>query len=285
MSLISSPNNSTLPDSTLPESNSNMSTTIPLDPIVILNIPISTKLNRSNFLAWKSEITPVLHGHGLYRYLTEDPPSEQLTVDGSQHTNPRFSHWHWQDQHILSWMRSSISDNILGQVASCTSAAELWKSLQQSFSATSWPCLSELRSSLQTMTKEGLSCSDYCQKMRSIADELAFIGHPVTDDELVLQVLCGLGSDFNSFVIAATMKDHLSFDEFQAMLQTHENLLQAQSGGNSSSLPSSQNPVALYATSKSGLSSYNSKPGRGGFRPKGNYQSPSSAKQSFIKPN
>ena len=135
MSLSTSPTNTTLPtsDSTYPESNSTMAIAIPLDLIVVLNVPISTKLNRNNFLVWKSQITPALHSHGLYRFLTDDPPPKKVTVDGSMQDNPHFSHWHRQDQLILNWLRSSLSDTLLGQVVSCDSSAELWKSLQQSF--------------------------------------------------------------------------------------------------------------------------------------------------------
>lgn len=258
-----------LSNSIPPNSASAMATTAPLDPIVVLTIPISTKLNRSNFLAWKSQITLALHGHDLFHFLTDDPPAEKLSVNGVLTTNPKFSHWRRQDQLILTWLRSSLSDTILGQVVSCDTSADLWKALQQSFSATSRARLSQLRRSFQTTTKGGLTCVEYCQKLRAIADELAFVGFPVSDDDLVLQVLGGLGSDFNSFVVAANTKDHLSFSELQAMLQSHENLINSQTGGDSSSLPSSQNPVAYYTNYRSGPSQHRSgpsKPGKGGYR-------------------
>jgi gag-polypeptide of LTR copia-type len=106
--------------------------------------------------------------------------------------------------------------------------------------------------------------------MRSLADELTFVGSPISDDDLVLQVLGGLDSDYNSFVVAANTKDQLSFNELQAMLQSHENLLQSQTGSTfSPSLLSPQNPVAFFASSKSGLSRNSHKPKRGGFRPNG----------------
>jgi gag-polypeptide of LTR copia-type len=111
--------------------------------------------------------------------LTDVAPEEKVTVEGIQQLNPCFSHWHRQDQLILSWLCSSLSDTILNQVVSCDTSATLWKSLQQFFSATSQARLSELRRSLQTTTKDELSCADYCQKMRSLADELAFIGSPI----------------------------------------------------------------------------------------------------------
>jgi hypothetical protein len=74
------------------------------DPIVILNISISTKLNRNNFLSWKSQITPALHGHALYHFLSEIALEDKVIVEGVQQSNPFFSHWRRQDQLILNWL-------------------------------------------------------------------------------------------------------------------------------------------------------------------------------------
>lgn len=77
--------------------------------------------------------------------------------------------------------------------------------------------------------------------MRAIADELAFIGTPVSDDDLMIQILNGLGSEFNSVVAAANAKDHISFADLHAMLLSHESLPLSRLGG-SSSLPSPLSP-------------------------------------------
>jgi gag-polypeptide of LTR copia-type len=88
------------------------------------------------------------------------------------------------------------------------------------------------------------------QKLRSIANELSFIGFPVSDDDLATFALTGLGSDFNAFVVAATTASRqasLSFADLHSLLLSHEALLLSQNSGQSY-LPSSQNPVAFYAS-------------------------------------
>ena len=130
----------------------------PSDRLVVLNIPISTKLTRSNFLTWRCQIEPALHGHGLYRFLTDDPPPKQLLTDGVQTSNPAFFPWYQQDQLLLTWLRSSLSETILNQTVSCSTSAQLWHLLQQSFSATSRARRTELRRALQTTTKGGSAC-------------------------------------------------------------------------------------------------------------------------------
>jgi hypothetical protein len=65
--------------------------------------------------------------------------------------------------------------------------------------------------------------------MRSIADELAFIGSPVRKEDLILQVLNGLGPDFISFVMTVTTRfEPLNFSKLQTMLLTYESLLLSQ---------------------------------------------------------
>ena len=130
MSSTSSP----IPPETPPNSMASLPSPAPL---VIINTPIATKLHRNNYLAWKSQIVPALYGHDLYHFLEEEPPAKLLTIDGQEKSNPLRAAWNKQDQLLLSWLRSSLSDTILGQVVSCKTSAELWTLLQQTFSATS----------------------------------------------------------------------------------------------------------------------------------------------------
>lgn len=84
--------------------------------------------------------------------------------------------------------------------------------------------------------------------MRQISDELAFIGSPLTDNDLVSSVLNGLGAEYNPFVIAVTTASRhtpLSFADLHGLLLSHEHLLQGQS--TTSSLPSVDSP-ATFAT-------------------------------------
>jgi gag-polypeptide of LTR copia-type len=121
--------------------------------------------------------------------------------------------------------------------------------LQTAFSASSRARQANLRRQLQTTTKGASSCSEYLQKLRYIADELAFIGSPVTDADLIMFTLTGLESDYNLFVVAATTaacNEAFTFTELYSLLLTNEALLQTPSTtGSSSSLPSNLNPSAF----------------------------------------
>jgi hypothetical protein len=53
------------------------------------------------------------------------------------------------------------------------------------------------------MAKKGdQSCSEYLLGLRRIADELAFIGAPLPEEELFSVTINGLGAEYNSIVAA-----------------------------------------------------------------------------------
>ena len=45
-------------------------------------------------------------------------------------------------------------------------------------------------------TKDSKSIAEYMQTIKTIADDLALIGYPLSEDELIIHTLNGLGNDF-----------------------------------------------------------------------------------------
>jgi gag-polypeptide of LTR copia-type len=199
--------------------------------VVHISIPVSTKLDRTNFLTWRSQIEPIVDGYGLTRHLEASPaiPSRQLVTGDQSIPNPEFTLWHMQDRLLLGWLRSTISTAILAQHVQCQTASSLWQALHRVYSAISSAKIMELRRLLQTTVRGGQNCNDYFEKMRHIADQLAAIGEPISDFDLVRYILNGLGSEFNSFVVALTTRsDAVSLEELHGFLLTHESLLLSQ---------------------------------------------------------
>lgn len=116
-----------------------------IEPIVTLNLSIATKLSHTNFLTWKSQILPVIKGYNLGRY---------IAAAGTGEFSER------QDQLLLAWICSSLTEPIQAQVVSCETTADLWQNLTHIFSATSRARLTNLCRQLQTTTKGSSSCSE-----------------------------------------------------------------------------------------------------------------------------
>ncbi|KAJ4769263.1 hypothetical protein LUZ62_053520 [Rhynchospora pubera] len=187
---------------------------------------IRTTLDQDNYLLWKSQILPVLRGHGLEGFIDgskQAPGQFVLNSTGVQVSNSDFSLWQQQDQLILAWMFSSIAPSILAQVINCQTSADLWQTLTQIHVSQSVAKTLDLKLQLQTLKKAGSTCSQFIQQLQAIADRLRSIGSVVTDQELILHALQGLGSEYEAFVTAISLREHSpSWFEFNNLLLTHE---------------------------------------------------------------
>jgi gag-polypeptide of LTR copia-type len=187
---------------------------------------IHTSLHQENFLLWKSQVFPVLRGHGLLGFLDDTkpaPPTNLTNAQGIFQTNPAYEPWVQQDQLILAWIFSSISPSILNQVVRCETSAQVWSTLNQFYSSQSIAKTLDLKLQLQTTKKGGNSCSQYIQHIQNLTNHLRNIGAEVSDQDLLVYIAQGLGSDFDPFVTAIFVRFSLpSMTEFSSMLLTHE---------------------------------------------------------------
>ena len=111
---------------------------------------------------------------------------------------------------------------MLGHVLHCKSASAMWIVLEQTFFAKSKARALQLCLSLHTMKKGNSSVEDYILKMKSLAMSLMADGQQITDDELILYILGGLGSEFEAVIVNLTSRESITLQEVQYILQTHE---------------------------------------------------------------
>ncbi|GER45603.1 hypothetical protein STAS_22554 [Striga asiatica] len=132
----------------------------------------------------------------------------------------------------LGWILSTLEPAIIAQVVDCTTTADLWNDFRSTYSQrASASRVLDLRLQLQTLKKGSSSCQEFMKKMKSIADQLPSIGVPVSEQDLVLHVLTGLGAEYESFVTAITTRsDLVTWPDLQGLLLTQERRLQGPSG-------------------------------------------------------
>ncbi|KAJ3692692.1 hypothetical protein LUZ60_011787 [Juncus effusus] len=92
--------------------------------------PLSIKLDRENFLLWKSQVPPVIHGRNLLGLLTGSDPAPPKT-------NPEYLLWRRRDELLRRWLLASLSEAILPQFIDCETSADLWAAVQKVFSCSS----------------------------------------------------------------------------------------------------------------------------------------------------
>ncbi|KAJ9678334.1 hypothetical protein PVL29_020488 [Vitis rotundifolia] len=163
----------------------------------MLNHALLIKLDRNNYVLWRTQMENVIFANGFEDHiegLKICPPQKT----SSRETNPDFILWRRFDRMILSWIYSSLTPEIMGQI-------------------------------FQTTRKGSLTMMEYILKLNSLADNLAAIGEPVTDRDQIIQLLGGLGADYNSIVASLTAReDEMSLHSVHNILLTHEQRLSFQ---------------------------------------------------------
>ncbi|OVA06143.1 hypothetical protein BVC80_1635g17 [Macleaya cordata] len=259
----SSSSSSTAPAHSTSSSLSSSSSSLPSLPAA--SHITTVKLDRDNFLLWKSQIVPILKSQRIYKYLDDSyvvpPPHITDSQTNSLIPNPAYEDWECLDQTLLTWINSSLTDPIKAECVNKPSSRDVWRYLEQTYATLNPARLLQLKTSLSRIQKGNLSISEYVLKIKEIADSLASVLEPVSDLELVSTTLRGLGPDYAPFYAAITTWPTLpSFSELHALLLHHETHFLY--------LQSLQNPVSDL-TNSSAFYSGSSSSSRGQFSHRG----------------
>jgi hypothetical protein len=102
---------------------------------------------------------------------------------------------------VLGSVNASLSGEVLGHVATCTTFTTVWKEINNMFASQSRARMIQLRTRLATTHKGELSTAAYYNKMKIFADKMTAADKPLEDEDFISYVLAGLDqADYNSFV-------------------------------------------------------------------------------------
>lgn len=90
----------------------------------------------------------------------------------------------------------------------------------------------DLRSQLQTLSNDGLSVSAYILKAKKITGHLVVVGDPISDRDIMIFIVWGLGSNSNytSFVTSVNMSDQKpSMSALRGLIKTYNHMFSKQS--------------------------------------------------------
>jgi hypothetical protein len=189
------------------------------------------KLNTKNYLAWKTQFIPILNYQNLHGILNGSNPQPSPTKASSsdpnmEEPNPEYEIWHKKDQMLLSWLFSSITEEIFPYVIGLTSSREVWMALENSFGSISQNCLLQLHIELQELKKNDISISQFLQKTKALSDELRAAGKPLSPADFNAIIYRNIGLEFHSIIIALNLRAELvSFCKLHGQLVAHEILI------------------------------------------------------------
>lgn len=163
---------------------------------------VTTKLNAENFVNWHSQVNPLVTGSRLLPFLDGSNPAPPQTVLDSakkSHTNPEYLSWFYLDHRIISFLRSTLTDEALIVTIGCNTSQEVWEALHSAFQHSSKLRELRLKDELQTIQKGTRSVSQYGLQFKSLCDQLAALGCKLDPADKSHWFLRGLGSTFMNF--------------------------------------------------------------------------------------
>ncbi|XP_059429196.1 uncharacterized protein LOC132163015 [Corylus avellana] len=187
------------------------------------------KLTQDNYPTWLPQVIPHLKGGNLFGYVDGSIPCPRPSITtvkehiSSTTMNLAYLHWEMQDQIILGFLTSAISERMISHVASCKTSNQAWTKVETLFASQSKARILNVYFQLATLKKANLSIVDYFHKFQTLIDALATVNKPLSDLEKQLFLLARLGSEYTPFVTFVTTRtDILSIKEIYAHLLAHE---------------------------------------------------------------
>ncbi|KAH0679604.1 uncharacterized protein [Solanum tuberosum] len=212
------------PNTTVVNANSTASNIVIMQFNHAYQLPIKLVSNH-NFTTGKAHVSMLIHGHNLFGHLdgTIVAPLITLTTKNESTPNPAYTNWFRQDQFVQNAILALVEPTRASTVATATSAHKAWESLHTTFTNKSHTRIISLQDQLARITNDSRPVTDYLRDIHSIADELAIGGAPITDVQLTVRILQGLGTDYNTILIAIRSRETLIiYEELYEKLLDHE---------------------------------------------------------------
>ncbi|CAA0828258.1 Uncharacterized mitochondrial protein AtMg00820 [Striga hermonthica] len=173
-------------------------------------------------------------------------PSREITTPaGTKSTNPDFTTWYSRDQLIRLFLVSTLTEESMAVVISCTSSRDVWTSLTRAYSHASKARERSMKDDLLSVKRGDLSVSEYGQRFKAICDKLAAIGRSIDSTDKSHWFLRSLRPAFSTFTAAQLAQEPLpDFDTLLARAESHQFFQR------SSDISPSSSSVAFYAAPK-----------------------------------
>ena len=192
---------------------------------------MTIKLDNTNYIVWRHQITMVLKTYSLFE-LIEKPqliPDQYLKdLFGAYTTvvNPDFLIWKSKEKALLTFTSSILTPTILAITMGCSSDLKVWKVLENRFSSISRSHVLNLKGEFHNI-KKGTDLVDlYLQKIKVVRDKLLAVGVIMDDEELLDITLKGLLKEYNAFrSTIRTRSTHVSFNELSTMFNVEDESL------------------------------------------------------------
>ncbi|XP_074302380.1 uncharacterized protein LOC141633931 [Silene latifolia] len=144
--------------------------------------------------------------------------------------------WETLDATVLQWIYSTVTTDLLETIVEeDATAMETWNRIRDIFQDNKNSRAVPLEQEFSHISMSDFSSATaYCQRLKSLADQLKNVGSPVSDTRLVLQMVSGLTEAYKNVGTIIRQRDPLpSFSRARSMLTLEEAGLAKEAATNS----------------------------------------------------
>ncbi|PNX86645.1 hypothetical protein L195_g042726 [Trifolium pratense] len=202
-------------------------------------IPVTLENDSNLYLSWSALFKVQARVHNVLDHIT--PPTDETARQAAVDLKTSDSElWNRLDAVVLQWMYATVSQDILQSILVIDdSAEECWKRIAAMFHDNKHSRAVQLENQFSnTHLEDFASTTAYCNRLKTLSDQLFNVDSPVSNTRLVLKMVSGLTDAYAGFVTYIQQHDPLpNFPEAKSRLELEETtMLQraARESGNSS---------------------------------------------------
>jgi hypothetical protein len=162
------------------------------------HIPVLLELAKSNYSQWWCLIDSVLGKFGLVGHVRSPPLIVDCDIE-----------WCQVDCCIVNWIYNTVTKSVFDLIYKPDATTfTIWSDVENLFRDNELQQAVLLEAEFCSVVQGDLTISDYCHKLKKLADNLRDIRHPVSEPSQVLNLLRGLNSRFRHVKTVLTSKTH-----------------------------------------------------------------------------
>ena len=168
--------------------------------------------------------------HKVLDHIIPPPPPKEGTP-ATEMPADELEEWRRLDALVLQWIYGTISGDLLSTIiVPDTTAQKAWNNFGDIFQDNENSCAVYLEQQFNAVHIDNFSCADaYCRELKTLADQLANVGAPVSNNRLVLRLITGLNSNYDGVAVYLQQQKPLpSFHEARSRLILEETRKQKQ---------------------------------------------------------
>ncbi|KAI3780426.1 hypothetical protein L2E82_10407 [Cichorium intybus] len=174
-------------------------------------VPLVLDLDQMNYDIWRELFEIHCIGYGVDDHLkpgTKPPQADKEKDKATAEYAAAMTSWLRMDSIVKSWLYGTLSTSLLNMIFKKQATAfEVWENLEKVFRDNKASKVIQLDRELRTISLRNSSITDYCNKIKSLADRLEHMDATVPETNLVAYMINGLPQKFCYIAINIRHRD------------------------------------------------------------------------------